>query len=110
LGEGLSISAITLAELEYGVANSAFPEENAVALLNFLAIIEVLPFDDACTAAYGRIRAGLKKQHMERGSHDMLIATHAKSKNCILVTSNRREFDRVPGLAVEDWMFGPEPA
>jgi tRNA(fMet)-specific endonuclease VapC len=105
---GLSISAITLAELEFGVANSAIPEKNAVALMNFISIIDVLPFEDSAAIEYGHIRAGLQKLGRPLGSLDMLIAAHAKALGYTLVTNNTREFERVSGLAIEDWLFSLE--
>lgn len=103
LHEGLCISAITLAELEHGVAKSAAPERNAAALLQFLAILEVLPFDDLASVEYGKICAYLQKQGTPIGTMDMLIAAHAKSENLTLVTNNTREFARVPDLKLANW-------
>jgi tRNA(fMet)-specific endonuclease VapC len=103
--DGLSVSAITLAELEFGVANSAIPEKNAVALMNFISIMDILPFDDGAAIEYGHIRAVLQKIGRPLGSLDMLIAAHAKALGHTLVTNNTREFERVPGLATEDWLF-----
>jgi tRNA(fMet)-specific endonuclease VapC len=102
---GLSISSITLAELEYGVAYSAQPEQNAVALLQFLAVFDIMPFEEIAASEYGKIRAGLKRKGLLIGPNDMLIAAHAKSLGYILVTSNRHAFERVIGLQLEDWMF-----
>ena len=105
LPKGLSISAITLAELEYGVAHSAYPDRNATALLNFLAPIEIMPFDAAAALAYGAIREDLRRRSLMIGPYDMLIAAHAKSLGYTLVTNNTGEFERVEGLAVEDWLL-----
>jgi tRNA(fMet)-specific endonuclease VapC len=102
---GLCISSITLAELEYGVANSAFPERNAVALMNILSIIEVMPFEESAAAEYGSIRASLRRIGRPIGPYDMLIAAHAKSLNVTLVTNNPREFEKVDGLAIDDWLI-----
>jgi len=103
--QGLSMSAITLAELEFGVAYSSRPEQNAAALLQFLVLFELMPFEGAAAAEYGKIRADLKRRGLPIGPNDMLIAAHAKSLGHILVTSNCREFERVDGLQTEDWMF-----
>lgn len=100
---GLAISAITLGELEHGVAMSEYPEKNAIALSQFLSIIEVLPFDDKAAAAYGQIHAELRRKGMLIGPLDMLIAGHAKATGMVLVTNNTREFERVEGLVVENW-------
>jgi tRNA(fMet)-specific endonuclease VapC len=100
---GLAISAITEAELWYGIENSATPEKNADVLRTFLATVEILPFDTVAAAEYGRVRAGLKRAGTPIGERDTLIAAHAKSIGVILVTNNTNEFGRVKGLALEDW-------
>lgn len=101
---GLCISAITLAELAHGVEKSSRPETNATALCQFLAIISVLPFDGAAAAEYGKVCACLQRQGAPIGTMDMLIASHALSLGMTVVTNNTREFVRVPGLNVEDWV------
>ena len=103
VNERLSISAITLAELEHGAALSAYPEKNADALTQFLSIIEILPFDASAAYQYGLLRASLQRKDMLIGQMDMLIAAHAKSTGYTLVTNNIREFSRVDGLIIEDW-------
>lgn len=103
LSDGLCISAITLAEMEHGVQKSAFPAKNEAALLQFLTILDVLPFDDRAAVEYGSICAGLQKQGTPIGTMDMLIAGHARAESLTLVTNNVREFQRVPGLAIENW-------
>ena len=103
LSGGMCISTITLAELEYGIRRSANPAKNERALIRFLAPLSVLPFDPAASAEYGEIRAYLQRQGTPIGPLDMLIAGHARSEGAVLVTNNVREFERVPGLAVENW-------
>ena len=99
----LCMSAITLAELEYGVFNSSNPERNQIALTLFLANVEVVPFGDDAAVEYGRIRADLRRKGTPIGANDLLIAAHAKSLGMTLVTNNTREFARVEGLILEDW-------
>lgn len=99
----VGISTITLSELEYGVEKSSRPERNRLALAQFLAPLEVLPYDDRAASAYGPIRAELERQGTPIGPLDTLIAAHALALGLTLVTSNTREFRRVPGLAVADW-------
>jgi tRNA(fMet)-specific endonuclease VapC len=95
-------STIVLAELQYGAENSQRIASNLMEIETFVARLSgVLAFDAAAAADYGRIRAALKKTPI--GPLDTLIAAHALSCNLIVVTSNVREFSRVPGLAVEDW-------
>ena len=101
--EGLAISSITLAELEYGVQASVNPEKNMVALLKFLTIVEILPFESSAAFEYGKIRADLRRKGTPIGNMDMLIAAHAKAENLIVVTHNTREFERVENLQLDDW-------
>ena len=103
LHHGLCISAITLAELQHGVEKSANPERNTAALLQFLSILSVLPFDDLAAAEYGAICADLQRKGTPIGTMDMLIAAHARCEGLALVTNNVREFERVPGLEIENW-------
>jgi tRNA(fMet)-specific endonuclease VapC len=99
----IGVSAITLSELEYGVAKSTMPQQNKLALAEFLAPIEILPYDDMTARQYGELRAHLEKRGTPIGSLDMLIAAHALSLKCTLVTNNEVEFQRVPGLRIENW-------
>ena len=99
----IGISSITLSELEYGVSKSAKREQNKLALAGFLAPIEIVSYDDKAAGVYGDIRAFLEKKGMPIGSLDTLIGAHALSLDCILVTNNTKEFDRIPNLFIEDW-------
>ncbi|MCL1914504.1 MAG: type II toxin-antitoxin system VapC family toxin [Eubacteriaceae bacterium] len=101
---GIAISSITLAELEFGVSNSQAYERNRNALLAFSTLLDILPFDIPASAEYGKIRAILEKAGTPIGSLDTLIAAHAKSRNLTLATNNTREFQRVKGLSIEDWL------
>ena len=100
---GVVISAITAAELFFGVYNSSNLEKNSTNLANFLIGLGVLKFDDSAAMEYGRIRAILKKQGKLIGQLDMLIAAHAKSRGLIVVTNNVKKFSRIAGLVLEDW-------
>lgn len=102
--KGVCISAITLAELEHGVEKSARPERNEVALIQFLSILKILPFDDLAAVEYGKIQANLQKLGTPIGTMDALIAGHARSEGLILVTNNVKEFARVPDLQIENWV------
>ncbi len=98
------VSAITVGELQYGVAKSQFPEKNKMALLQFLAPLTILPFDSKAALDYGNIRANLETKGTPIGPYDALIAAHAVSSNCILVTNNIKEFQCVSHLKVENWV------
>jgi tRNA(fMet)-specific endonuclease VapC len=100
----VGISAVTLAELQYGVARSSDPGRNRLALGQFMAPLAVAPFDDAAAGAYGRLREELQRRGQPIGALDMLIAAHALSLDATLVTCNEREFRRVTGLHVENWL------
>ena len=102
--EGIAISSIVVAELQFGVANSARPAENAANLSRFLLGFELLDFDVSAALAYGHICSDLRRQGTPIGTMDMLIAAHAKSAGLTLVTNNTREFARVEGLQLEDWL------
>ncbi len=97
------ISAITFAELQYGVEKSKYPERNRVALSGFLALIEILPFSEQASSEYGRIRANLERQGNIIGPHDLMIGAHALSEKLILVTNNTKEFKRISNLSLENW-------
>jgi tRNA(fMet)-specific endonuclease VapC len=88
----------------YGVEASTFPEKNALALNQFLSIVDILPFDSEAAAEYGKICATLRRQGTPIGAMDLLIAAHAKAQGLTIVTNNVREFIRVEGLDLENWV------
>jgi tRNA(fMet)-specific endonuclease VapC len=100
----VGLSAVTLAELRYGVAKSAQRERNSQALDEFLLPLEIADFDEAAAGAYGEVRTTLEKAGTPIGPLDTQIGAHALSLGTVLVTHNTREFRRIPGLAVEDWL------
>jgi tRNA(fMet)-specific endonuclease VapC len=102
IGE-IGISAITLAELEYGVAKSQFVAKNRAALNEFVLPLEIAFFDEHAGETYGHVRAHLEKSGNSIGSMDMLIGAHALSLGTTLVTNNTREFNRIRNLKVVDW-------
>jgi len=104
LAEQLCISAITLGELHYGAEKSARRLQNLQAIEHFSARLDVLSFSPKAAAHYGQMRAELERAGTPVGPHDMLIGAHARSEGLIVVTNNRREFDRMPGLRVENWI------
>lgn len=99
----IGISSITYSELIFGAAKSLRPEQNRMALTQFVAPLEIVPYDDTAAQRYGDLRACLERQGTPIGSLDMLIAAHALALNCVLVTNNEKEFARVPGLKMENW-------
>jgi len=97
------LSAVTFAELEYGVWRSGDRARNERTVLDFCAALEIVPFDDRAAAIYGRVRAELERAGKPIGPLDMLIASHALALNMTLATSNEREFRRVANLRIENW-------
>jgi tRNA(fMet)-specific endonuclease VapC len=99
----VAISSITGAELQFGVAKSG-SSRNLQALEKFLAPLDIHPFDAAAMRRYGPLRADLERLGQPIGALDTLIAAHALALGATLVTNNVREFERVPELAVENWL------
>jgi tRNA(fMet)-specific endonuclease VapC len=97
------ISAITLAELEYGVACSGDNQvKNQLALTSLLEDIALAPFDAAAAKAYGPVRVATRER--KRDALDKLIAAHAIALGVGLVTNNESDFTSYPGLTVENWV------
>lgn len=100
--QGLGVSIVTVAELEYGAQKSG-SARNLVALQQFLEPLTVADFDRAASAIYGKLRAGLEAAGTPIGPLDMQIAAHALALGVTLVSNNTREFERVPGLQLVNW-------
>lgn len=99
----MSLSAITLAELMHGAEKSARPTANLAVVEDFCSRLEVLPYGPKAAQHYGQIRTALERAGTPIGVNDLHIAAHGRSEGLVVVTNNRREFDRVPALLVEDW-------
>jgi tRNA(fMet)-specific endonuclease VapC len=104
LAEQLCISSITLGELHYGAEKSARRADNLTTVTHFVARLDVLPFDAKAAAHYGQLRAELERAGTPSGPHDMQIGGHARSQGLIVVTNNAREFSRMKGIRVENWV------
>ena len=100
----MAISTITLGELIYGAEKSIQPERNLADIKNMAARLEVLPFDEMAAIHFGQVRAELAKKGTLIGPYDQMIASHARSLGLILVTNNIKEFIRVLGLRLENWV------
>jgi tRNA(fMet)-specific endonuclease VapC len=100
----LAMSVITLGELRFGAEKSQ-SRERALASINQLeAVIQVAPLPEAAGEHYGQIRAALQSNGQIIGNNDLWLAAHARSEGWIFVTNNEREFVRVEGLQVENWV------
>ncbi|HMK90893.1 MAG TPA: PIN domain-containing protein [Methylocystis sp.] len=103
-GSSLVVPVVVLFELQYGIANSGSPPRARAILENFLAAgFDTPTFDEEDAREAGEIRAYLERQGTPIGPYDVLIAAQARRRGAALVTLNRREFERVPGLIVTDW-------
>jgi tRNA(fMet)-specific endonuclease VapC len=104
LADQLCISAITLAEIIYGAEKSARPVENLAIIEQFAARLDVLSFGERAATHYGQLRAELERAGHPVGIHDMMIGGHARSEGLTLVSNNLREFRRMEGLRLENWV------
>lgn len=99
----VGMSLITYGELLYGTRRSQYAEKAQCILDELIALIPVVPMEETVAQHYAEIRAYLVSKGMTIGNNDLWIAAHARSLNKILVTNNLKEFDRVHGLALENW-------
>jgi tRNA(fMet)-specific endonuclease VapC len=99
----VAISAVSLYEIEVGIAKSAQPAKRRRQFDTFLAVVSVLPFDRPAARAAATVRADLERRGRPIGSLDNLIAGTALAHRATLVTHNTREFSRLPILTVMDW-------
>ena len=100
----IGVSTITVSELRYGATKSKNPKLNKHRVEEFLAPLEILPYDHNAANFYGEIRHNLEAKGEVIGPLDMLIAAHALSNDIVLVTNNEKEFQRVKNLRVENWI------
>lgn len=100
----MCISGITVAELLHGVQKSQQPERNLEQVEDFVSRLQTLDYGLKAASHYGEIRATLERKGKPIGVNDLHIAAHARSEGLTLVTNNQREFDRIEGLRVENWL------
>ncbi len=104
LGTRLVLPAPVLYELRYGASKSQTPDRNHARIDTFLdGVPEVVDFDAGDATEAGDIRAYLEAKGAPIGPYDILIAAQARRRSAVLVTLNRNEFERVPGLMATDW-------
>jgi tRNA(fMet)-specific endonuclease VapC len=99
----ICISIITHAELKYGAERSSSKKMNYEIIEEFVSRLNVLSWDEEAANQYAKLRHFLEKQGIPIGNMDLLIASHARSQGCKLVTNNLKEFSRVPELKLENW-------
>ncbi|MCX2961012.1 type II toxin-antitoxin system tRNA(fMet)-specific endonuclease VapC [Rodentibacter caecimuris] len=100
----MCMSSITVAELYYGAEKSQFPNKNLRIVEDFLSRLDILPYTEKAAAHFGNIKSTLSKQGALISENDLHIASHARAEGLILVSNNLREFERVEGLRLENWV------
>ena len=100
----MRLSAIVLGELEFGAEKSIQSERNRARLAALTQRLPLVGIDYATTRHYGQVRALLERQGTPIGANDTWIAAQALAIEATLVTDNEREFSRVPGLVLENWL------
>lgn len=104
LVDEIAISSVTIAELEYGLEKSNRKNTSREALVEFLGPFAIVDFTSLDAAEYGKIRAFLEAKGMIIGAYDLQIAAQAMARHLIIVTNNEKEFNRIPGLLLENWV------
>ena len=99
-----AMSVITFGELLYGVERSEHREKSLAVLNEVSSLIPVLALPEEASGSYGAIRADLERLGKTISNNDLWIAAHAKAAGLILVTNNEKEFRRIAGLRVENWL------
>ena len=100
----LVLSMVTLAELRYGAEKSQAKEKAIKAIEQLSRHIQIAELDEVVAEHYADIRAQLERQGKPIGNNDLWLAAHARAKNWVLVSNNTREFERVVGLRLENWV------
>jgi tRNA(fMet)-specific endonuclease VapC len=95
---------ITAAELFYGAAKSMAPDGNRSVIARFLATLPVLGLDEASAQIFGEAKALLKREGRRLADADLFIGAIAAARRATVVTGNRRHYERIPGVTVEDWI------
>ena len=101
----MAMSAITMAELYHGAEKSERVTQNLAVIEDFSSRLEVLPYTASAAQHYGAIRSALEKAGESIGVNDLHIAAHARCQGLVVVTNNLSEFQRMPGLLVENWVL-----
>lgn len=101
--ESLVISAVTVAELAFGIAKSTRADSRAK-LENFLSKFPILDWDQGAAWVYGDVRKALEAKGQRIGERDLLLACQALALGAVMVTNNTREFERIEGLKLENWI------
>lgn len=104
--EAVATTWIAAAELQYGAAKSKAPDKNRGLATSLLATMPVLGLDGGSARIFGETKALLEREGRRLADADLLIAAIAVANNATVVTGNRRHYERIPGVTVEDWIRG----
>ena len=102
--EPIAVTAVTAGELWHGVHKSRRLEENAAQVGILLGAVDILPLDSRAAEIFGRLKAHLGLDGLHLGDLDIQIASIALDQGASLLTHNQKHFERVPGLALDDWL------
>ena len=102
--DAMALSVISEGEIRYGLLHKPVPPRMAMHIEGWMSLVHRLPLDQKVVPHYASLRAALQKAGTPIGPNDMWIAAHALAEDLTLVTGNTREFNRVPGLRVENWL------
>ena len=100
----VAMSVITLGELRHGAEKSTLRDKSLSTLQQLETLLQIAPLTDAVGHHYGQIRSSLERAGTPIGNNDLWIAAHARAQGWVLVTNNTREFCRVDGLMLENWV------
>ena len=103
---GIFVSSITAAELYFGAYNSAHPEDNARRVEEFLSDLQIVSLTEKSAKQFGILKAEMRRNSLQVGPFDLLIAAIAFENGCVLATGNVRHFRNVPDLSISDWIRG----
>lgn len=103
----IAVCAVVRCELLTGALLSARQQQNRHETETLLGLFPSLPLDDACADKYAEVRAALESNRIRIDAHDLMIAAIALTHDLTLVTHNRKHFEKIPGLRIEDWHASP---
>lgn len=106
IADDVATTWITAAELFYGAAKSKAPEDNHSLVTRFLSTLPVLGLDEASAQIFGEAKALLERQGQRLADADLFIGAIAAARRATVVTGNRRHYERIPDVIVEDWIRG----
>jgi len=105
-GDEIATTWVTASELYFGAAKSIAPESNRTLVSDFLATLPVIGLDLSSAQLFGEAKAMLQRSGQGLADADLLIGAVAASRGATVVTGNKRHFERIPGVTIENWLRG----